>query len=978
MNKQNDNTQYRYMDTSLSADERARDLVKRLTLSEKILMMASRQMAVPRLGIPEFHIGGEAAHGLVAHGEFTTVFPQTHGLACTWDDELLEEIGKTISDEARAIYYKRSNLGGLCLWAPTIDMERDPRWGRTEEAYGEDPLLAALLAGAFVKGMQGDHGSCLKTVPSPKHFYANNNEYKRGSCSASISPRLRHEYYLKPFEILIRRFGAKSMMTAYNAINGTPAMVHRDLLELVKGQWQMNGFIVSDGGAFTQLSDLHGLYPDYAHAIAAAIKAGVDNLTDEVDIVKQAVSAALDQGLLNESHLDRALENVFRVRMMLGQFDPPETDPYKYLDETLIWDKSSKKLALKAAEKSIVLLKNSRVDQSKVLPLDPLKLESLALIGPLASVVFRDWYTGKGAYSINPLSAIIDRLGAHRVNYTDGSDYVSFQASDGQFIGTKGTYNGIMLKQRPADNVGELFRHTDWGFGNHTFQSLFTGYYLGLNRDSKLEAAASDVWGWHVKERFALCPLNSETDGLESGAYYFRCWNNMPVGLDENGVLTAILERDDISTLNDLEEIPRDYLSGKNSPEAISLNIVEDGIAKAVKAAKKSEVAVVFLGSHPLLSAKEEIDRYDISLPPAQMELLRAVHQANPKTVAVLVSGFPYILGDLADKIPAILYMAHGGQEAGNAIANVLFGDVSPAGRLPMTWYKDMKDLGDIMDYDIVGANKTYRYFSGEVHYPFGYGLSYLPFDYKMISASTAILRPGENLRVTVDVANLGSIQGEEVVQLYKQCESSALKRPLKELAVFKRISIPGKTTSKLVFELSYEDFQVWDPVRSEWFVERGIWTIMAGPNSAEYKCGFKLEVQGCQFLPRKPFEWNRADSFLESRGILLGASPVESSSVFTKPELGESFLDYGLVEWGEKQEAFLELLVYAEKKAFMVVSIDEPQENVIGRGVVMPREKANDWQTLKLDLALPGGITKFYVTMSDGLKIAQFRFVKK
>ncbi|MDF2836524.1 MAG: glycoside hydrolase family 3 protein, partial [Paenibacillus sp.] len=428
----NPSTLLPYLNTELEPKARAADLVSRFTLDEKIESMVQYQPAIERLGISAYKHGTEAAHGMAWLGEVTS-FPQPIGLGCTWNPELMKEIGSAIGDEARVFYQRNPEVNGLTLWAPTVDMERDPRWGRTEEAYGEDPVLTGELTAALVQGLQGDHPRIYKTVATLKHFIGNNNEINRGSCSASIDPRNMKEYYQAAFKPAFVKGGAKSMMTSYNSVNGTPTILHEDVRKVVKEEWGMDGFIVSDAGDLLGIVNDHRYYSTYKEAVAHAIKAGIDSITDDKEKSCAAIREALDEGLLAEGDLDEALQNTFGVRIRLGEFDQDGDNPYANVPESKLNAPEHAALSRRAATESIVLLKNDAVQEGgKLLPLSRRSNERIAVIGPLGDVVYRDWYSGTLSYRVTPLDGIREAAGADRVAYSSGNDVVALHVGDGR------------------------------------------------------------------------------------------------------------------------------------------------------------------------------------------------------------------------------------------------------------------------------------------------------------------------------------------------------------------------------------------------------------------------------------------------------------------------------------------------------------------------------------------------------------------
>lgn len=935
-----------FRDPALALDDRVRDLVSRLSLEEKLGMMASRQAAVPRLGIPEFHIGGEAAHGYVTKDGPTTSFPQTIGLSCSWDERLLAEIGSLIGDEARAYCRKRRGLGGLCLFAPTIDMERDPRWGRTEEGYGEDPALTGKLSAAYVSGLQGDHPFYLKAVATPKHFYANNNEARRSSCSASIDPRTRREYYLAAFEPAVRRAGAASLMTSYNAINGIPAMLHPDLLEVVRGEWGMEGFIVCDGGALPLLVSGHERFPGLEEAAAASVKAGIDNFSDNTETVVDALRGAVGRGLLDEASIDRAVSRSLRIRFRLGHFDPAGSDPYASIDESVLWGPRPGELALRAARKSIVLLSN----RPGGLPIDAGSLKSLAVLGPLADIAYRDWYTGMSSHRATPFQALCSRLPGVAMRLADGSDVVSFRAPGGKWVAAKAWYDADLAAHRAPDSGGEMFRRTQWGWGNDTFRSLTSGCFITTD-DQKLRSSADEVWGWFVKERFSLV----RADGAGApGTALMRTWKGDPVSFDASGALVVA---------------PEDS-GGRCDP--IEIETLHDGIQEAARAAAASDAAVVFLGNHPLLNGKEEIDRPSILLPPEQERLAAAAVEANPRTVVVIVGSYPYALGDWRDRAAAILYAPHGGQEAGNALADVILGACNPAGRLSMTWYADEGGLGDIMDYDIAGKGSTYRYHRGRVLYPFGHGLGYSSFEYLGMELSSGSIGPGGEIRVKARILNSGKRDGEEVVQLYAAYPSSRIRRPIKQLVDFQRVAVPSGAVAEAELVLRARDLEAWDQASRSWFLEGGEISLAVGASSADLRLRKPLRVDGISAPPRPAYGWLAADAFDAQSGAILDEGEAGSSALRPASADGAeaASLSFDRVDFGEGGSGRFEAVVSGAGASSLGLSI--------GEGCDIPvAASAPGGPWVSAPLSLPRALSRIELRMRGPIALHRFRFVR-
>lgn len=911
--------QYPFQNPDLPLDERVNDLVSRFTVEEKIQLMCQHQVAVPRLGVKGHKQGTEGAHGVAWLGE-ATVFPQNTGLACTWNAELLHQIGSVIGDEARVYFDRDPVVNGLTIWAPTVDMERDPRWGRTEEAYGEDPHLTGTLATELVKGLQGDDPFYYKAVASLKHFYGNNNEIDRGSASVSIDPRNKREYYLKVFEQVFREGRAGSMMTAYNGINGIPCNFNTEVNEIVKGEWGMDGFVVGDAGDVMGTVLEHGYVDSYAQAVAGSIKAGLDSLTDDEPIMFQALHDALEQGLLDEADLDRALRNAFRVRFRLGDFDPVERNPYGQTPTEKLCAPEHAKLALTAARESIVLLKNDGI-----LPLAKEGSSSVALIGPLAGEVFTDWYSGTPVYRVTPLQGLQEKVSSGQVHFGTGLERIRLRcAATGKYIAVASGEGGEAVLTANVEDASQaaVFERNDWGWGQFTLYDLASKKFVTLTDDSVLTSTSVDVSGWFVKEVFGF-------DAEESGKVAMKSWDGKPIILDGQARLT----------------VAQDEQRLEDEAGRLFVEIVENGLDQAVAAAKAAETAVVFVGNSPFINAKETIDRQDIVLPPAQQALIQAVYAANPRTVVVIVGSYPFAVNWEEEHVPAMLFMSHGGQEHGRALADVLFGDYNPAGRLNMTWYQSVDQLPDLMDYDIIKGKRTYQYFDGSVLYPFGHGLSYTTFEYSGLSLDQAEVTADGQIAVSVQIRNTGHRAGDEVVQWYARAEQSRVIRPLKTLKGFTRVHLlPGET--KLVsFTLKAEDLAFWDVTRDRYCVETGNYTVMVGPSSGLIAESATFQVQGETVPPRSLCEQVRAANYDDYSGVFLDECREGGDSVRLAQESG--WIAFHDVEFGEGASRFTARVTGNKGGGKIVLTLDKPEGEQVLDCKVLPTGGRQGWTTV-------------------------------
>ncbi|MCA0755081.1 glycoside hydrolase family 3 C-terminal domain-containing protein [Paenibacillus sp. N4] len=961
-----------YWNPDLPLEERVNDLIAQLTLDEKIGLMPQYQIAIDRLGVQAYKHGTEAAHGMAWLGEATS-YPQPIGLACTWDSELLKRIGGAIGDEARGFYKQNPNLNGLTLWAPTVDMERDPRWGRTEEAYGEDPVLAGRLAAALSQGIQGDHPFYLKAVATLKHFIGNNNEAGRGDTSVSLDPRNLREYYLKAFEIPFKEGGALSMMTAYNAINGVPANLSRYVIDIVKREWGMNGFVVSDAFDVTGTVRDHHYVETLKEAVARSIRdGGIDSITDEAAVVTAAIREALKDGLLTENDLDTALRNTFRVRFRLGEFDPSERNPYAAIDESAILHPEHAELAREAAQKAVVLLKN----EGQTLPLQADKLSKVAVIGPLADVVYRDWYSGTLPYAVTPLQGIRERLAAEgkgaETSYSAGTDRVRMKAArSGQYVRLSDESKATLAAQAERAEEGDIFEISDWGCGSHTLIALRNNLYMTTD-DKNLQASAHRIWEWFTKEVFQIRPVDQGSSLLT-----FSTWNGTPVTVDdETGVL---LVGDGLAA-----ETANDINVGGAAEAGISVvgthadtfefERVSSGLDAAVESARGADAAIVFVGNHPLINGKETMDRPNITLSESQEKLALAVIEENPNTIVVVVGSYPFALNALQEKAKAIIYTSHAGQELGRAVADVLFGDINPAGRVNMTWYKSVDQLPPFMDYDIIYGGRTYQYFEGEPLYPFGHGLSYSEFRYEALQLSPNRVVAGNDTAAMVScrVTNISDFEGEEVVQLYVRAEASRVKRPRLQLADFKRIALAPGESAEVTFQLQLESLAIWDVTRDRFCLESGTYSVMLGASSADLRLEGRLTVAGETIPPRDLTKVTRAANYDSYQGIHLGECIEGGSAAAVNGDRG--WLAFHDAELGAGISA-VELRAAASENAAVEVRLDGPDGPIAGKCKISAGGE-QDWRSLSCGLTGASGRRDVYLVLDGPVSLGWFRMM--
>ncbi|CAM4465252.1 beta-glucosidase [Paenibacillus endophyticus] len=936
-------TEYPFQNTGLPLEERVTDLVSRFTLDEKIDSMVQYQPEITRLGVKPYKHGTEAAHGMAWLGEATT-FPQPIGLGCTWNPVLLKEVGSAIGDEARVYYQKNPAINGLTLWAPTVDMERDPRWGRTEEAYGEDPKLTGELTAALVQGIQGDHPLYFKAVATLKHFIGNNNEINRGSCSASIDPRNMKEYYQAAFKPAFVKGGAHSMMTSYNSVNGTPTILHEDVNKVVKEEWGMNGFIVSDAGDLLGIVNDHHYYESYKEAVAHSIKAGIDSITDDKEKSCAAIREALDEGLLTEKHLDKALMNTFRVRFRLGEFDPAEQNPYADMPESKLCAPEHGELSLQAARESIVLLKN----ENKALPLSKEKLDHIAVIGPLADVVYRDWYSGTLPYKVTPLEGIKSKLKGKTVTFSSGNDRIELKsAANGKALRAVVNNENRLRASEPAAE-GDHFELTDWGWGSCTLENQTTGKLLTSADDANVAAAADEAFGWYVKEVFKL-------DEQGNGQFAIRTWNGKLVTAPNGG--------------NDSLQVAETAEIGGN--ELFTKNVIVDGLAEAVAAAKVAETAIVVVGNNPLINGKEEIDRPSLELAESQNALISAVYEANPNTVVVVIGSYPFTLNAVNEQIPAVIYLSHAGQELGNAIADVLFGDYSPAGRLNMTWYKSAEQLTDLMDYDIQKGKRTYLYFDGEPLYQFGHGLSYASFAYSPLELTNDATSLDGRVTARLQVTNTSRITADEVVQLYVRTAGSRVDRPLKKLVGFTRITLQAGETRDVELIVPAEELALWDVTRDRFCLETAAYTFSAGGSSDDIKASATISIT-CETIPARNLSLQtRAENYDDYANVYLDESKEGGTAV--RLLQAEGWIKFSDIDWSYGSAEFEARVSGGGQGGELRIRIGAKDSEVIGSCTVSASGE-QEWQTVSIQLPGVKPEGDLVISLHGSVKLSGFR----
>jgi len=678
-----------YLDPARTFTERVKDLIARLTLQEKVGLMSHPAKGVPRLGIPAYNYWSEALHGVARNGR-ATVFPQAIGMAATWDRELIQRVASAIGDEARAKYHEAlrrkghtDQYQGLTFWSPNVNIFRDPRWGRGQETWGEDPLFAGEMASAFVRGLQGDHPKYLKAAACAKHYAVHSGpERHRHTFNAIVSRRELYDTYLPAFKKLVVDAKVEAVMGAYNRTLDEPCCASQLLLvDILRGEWDFQGHVVSDCGALGDIHRNHKITADAAESAALALQRGCDL---GCDTVFDEIPEAIERGLIAEADVDRALERTLGTRFKLGMFDPPEEVPFTSISMDVVACPEHRQLAYQTAAESVVLLKN----RGNILPIKP-TTRKIFLTGPSA-----------------------------------------------------------------------------------TSLEVLLGNYYGFNDE-----------------------MSTILEGVTG---------RVPEGMG-------------------MEYHPGALLKHPN----------EIGQTWAPWMAQSADLTIACVGSSPLLEGEEgeslltpnNGDRDGISLPASQAEYIKQLALHGAKIVLVVTGGSPLALGEVEDLVEAIVFVWYPGQEGGTALADVLFGDYNPAGRLPVTFYKSVDQLPPFEDYNMKG--RTYRYFEDEPLFAFGYGLSYTKFEYKNLKVPEKV-KAGDNVKISVQVKNTGKIAGDEVVQLYVKDMEASVPVPIRALQGMKRIHLKPGEEQKVEFMLEPKQLSViTDNVK--YMVEPGVFEIAVG-----------------------------------------------------------------------------------------------------------------------------------------------------
>lgn len=838
-----------YLNTSYSFRERAADLVSRMTIEEKQSQLGNTMPPIPRLGVKKYDVWGEALHGVMGRndnsGMTATSFPNSVAVGCTWDPELIKRETKVIADEARG--FNHNYIFTLTYWSPVIEPTRDPRWGRTAETFGEDPFLVSKIGSGFITGLMGDDPKYLKAVPCGKHYFANNTEFNRHTGSSNMDDRDIREFYIYPYKTLIQKDNLPSIMTAYNAVNGIPMSASVYYVDsIIRKTYGMDGYVTGDCDAVSDMLTGHRFAKSKEEATALGLKSGVD--CDCGSVYQSSTISSLNKNLITHADIDRALVNMFTIRMRLGEFDPQNIVPYAGIKPSIINDPSHNDLALEIATKTPVLLKNNNVAKTgkKALPLNTGSVKKIAILGPQADKVELGDYSGEieDRYRSTPIAGVkkyieqnklnievVSKAGGNTAKRTDFFNMVKFSTvtKDGavkEFDATKfdASANGLITSARFGMSSVRGIKDGDWtAYNNIDITDVDSiRFNMAVSGDGgTIEVRVGSVTG-------NILSSKKVTAAQSTGGFFARPQNVS-------------------AKLNTL---------GISGPQTIVLVYREAEVAATDKEtldmAASADVALVFVGTDQS-TGREESDRFNITLPGNQNELINAIASVNPNTI-VVIQGMGMVEIEQFKNNPnisGIIFTGYNGQAQGTAMAKILFGEVNPGGKTSITWYKSLNDLPDFNDYTLRGGNgkngRTYMYFNKDVSYEFGYGLSYTTFEYSNYHISTNSINPNGKVTVSVDVKNTGAVDGDEIVQIYvKTPESPAsLQRPIKRLKGFQRVTIPKGQTKTVSIDIDCADLWFWDAQGKQITFDQGKYIFEIGASSKDIKGTVEATMSG-------------------------------------------------------------------------------------------------------------------------------------
>ena len=849
-----------YLDSSRTIEDRVDDLVGRMTLEEKASQLVNQARAIPRLQIPAYNWWSEALHG-VANAGTATVFPEPIGLAATFDVPLIHDMATVIGIEGRAKHNqavragRRDIMEGLDFWSPNINIFRDPRWGRGQETYGEDPFLTARMGVAFVSGLQGDDPKYFRVIATPKHFAVHSGpEPSRHSIDVAVSKHDMEDTYLPAFRAAVTEGKAESVMCAYNRVNGQPACTNEFLLQSqLRGAWKFNGYVVSDCDAIVDIFEGHHFTKSQAEAAAVSLKRGMDNecadffteTTDNSDYVKYL--DAVKQGLLTEKDIDVAVKRLFRARIRLGMFDPPEVVPYARTPESEIDSAPHRELARRAARESMVLLKNDGT-----LPFGA-SVKNILVVGPLAesTQVLHGNYSGAASHAVSALEGIRKQFGSDHVAFVAGTDFLR----QPEVIAT----SSLSTPDGKPGLKAEYFENDLTGTPAAVRVDGYVDLQLSHHRDSHAMATPPGLTDFSVRWTGFVTPAESGTYAIGLVGSMQRMW------LDDKLIVDDAILHDPNPQMLQMQltkgrryAVRIEFLRGGFGTKLVWLPVSANPLFDAATAAAKADAVVAVVGITSKLEGEEMKvdtpgfkggDRTSLNLPEDEEVLLGALKGTGKPLVVVLMNGSALSVNWANEHANAILEAWYAGEEGGTAIAETLAGVNNPAGRLPVTFYKGVEQLPPFEDYAM--SNRTYRYFSGTPLYPFGYGLSYSKFSYSGLKLSSDQPKAGDPLVVEVDVRNASEKDGDEVTELYLTFPKLA-GAPLRALRGFSRVHVGAGESRHLKMTLDPRDLSYVNE-SGDRLVGAGDYTVTVGggqPGTPAAQVESHFSIQGEMRLP--------------------------------------------------------------------------------------------------------------------------------
>ena len=848
---------FAFKNPNLPTDQRVNDLVSRMSIDEKISQLMDSSPAIERLGVSEYNWWNESLHG-VARAGYATVFPQSISIASSWDRQLIFDVANAISDEARAKhheYLRRGQHGmyqGLTFWSPNVNIFRDPRWGRGHETYGEDPYLTGQLGLKYVTGLQGTNDKYFKVIATAKHYAVHSGpEPSRHEFNAETSDIDLYETYLPAFRTLVKEGHVYSVMGAYNRFRGESASASPFLFNILRNDWGFKGYIVSDCGAVTDIWKYHKITSDAATASALAVKQGLDL---ECGSCYKSLKEALDRKLLTEADIDITLKRLFTARFKLGMFDPEEIVPYAQIPYSVNNNSAHDWLARVASQKSIVLLKN----QNNTLPLSK-NSKTIAVIGPNANDVQSLWgnYSGVPSNPVTVLKGIQNKLEPQaKVLYAKGTDLAKgvpeMKVIPSVYLQNENGTQGL---------TAEYFDNKEWE-GKPIFTRIDDNidFHWDINSpDTRMKMGNYSVrWTGYI-----VAP--------KTGIYNISEWSKPYMTVEIEGGKNTGGKNNHHPRIRSQKiqleagkkykiEVKYQNFYGDAIAQLLWSEPEENILQEAIQTANQADAVVLVLGLNERLEGEEMKveaegfeggDRTSLNLPANQEELMKAMIATGKPVILVLINGSALSINWANDNVPAILTAGYPGQQGGNAIADVLFGDYNPAGRLPVTYYKSVDQLPPFENYDMKG--RTYRYFDKKPLYPFGFGLSYTKFKYSNLKFP-ANPSSEKDFEVSVDVTNIGERDGDEVVELYLKDEKASTPRPILQLEGFERISLKKGESKTVRFTITPRQLSLIDK-KGHRIVEPGWFAISVGgkqPDGSDDTQKSRFQITGKTVLLEK------------------------------------------------------------------------------------------------------------------------------